>query len=274
MNERAAVVLRLAGVEGWAGERLLFLFGEALILAGDGYRAEGRDVLSAAIARYPDSPLAAPARVLILSELAKERQPIAAKQVSAALANTWDGAQRGQVLLWFAMDGLRRGETSRAVLDLQAAVEQSELGPLQILARYALAVALDLDYRTTEALPLATIGASARYGNRGEQGVLELPLADVLSESEEFYFRALAAYARSVSGAEAGAATGALQESQLMWMTFLLAVDEQHPWRTRAQYHLRRAKEALRELVPSKPAQDDDPDWILRLEKEEQEGGD
>jgi hypothetical protein len=250
LSEQAALMIELAGGEDLDDPQLMFLFGDCLVSADAAYNARGREVLLAAIQRYPTAPSVAKAWALI--GIAAKRAGDTAGEVfanSRALETEWDSGHRAELFLRRGMAHMRMRNLTQAIFDLRAALGENTSREIQALAEWALAVALDRAYDLPSALPHARAAAAERFGPAGTLSALEFSWFDFSPKYDVLYYRALAQLAVARQTSSSQDLIGELQASQLLWLAFTKAAAADDPWLERAHQHLAHLREELAQLL-------------------------
>jgi tetratricopeptide (TPR) repeat protein len=240
LNARAAALIRVAHGAELGDSRLLYLLGDALVKADKSYLAEGRLRLREALARDPDSPLAAEAwfSLAIAEGKLREHEP-EREAYSRALEHEWQPELQATIVTNRAESAMSSGQLQVAMRDYRSAITLSRSAVTQALAVWGLAVATERDGDLPSALELARRAAGFRFGPPNHPVVaLDLPEVYFTPDYEEHYYRALATMGEASSEIRPAQARLLWQTASLLWSLYVdNAQRDGERWLSNAKRH-------------------------------------
>lgn len=257
LNERSAVMIRLANGHRLGDPRLLFLLGDCLVHSAEQHVPEGRRVLLQALAMEPSSPLAAEAwfDVAIASSWMRDHA-LEFEAYTKALERESDQEQRARIYLNRGESSMAQGNLKRAQQDYRIALYETSSAITRALANWGLAVALDRAHDFPAAAHHAIAASHPGFGPSGNQVALDLPGVFFTPKYEIHYYRALAAQARADRTRDAIDRIAGLQTAKLLWLTYLGEAQPDGPWVPRVRQHLQWLDRELKSVVDD-PLPDD-----------------
>jgi tetratricopeptide (TPR) repeat protein len=240
LNARAAALITIADGRQLGDSRLLYLLGDALVKADKAYLPEGRERLRQALARAPESPLAAEAWFSLAVAEGKLGDHDAERAAySRALALEWEPELQATIVTNRAESTMSAGDLAAAIRDYRLGLALSRSATTQALAYWGLAVATERDGDLPSALELARRAASFRFGPPNHMVVaLDLPSVYFTPDYEEHYYRALASMADADRAPKRDEKRLALQTASLLWSLYLDGAQrDSAPWAANARRH-------------------------------------
>lgn len=238
LNQRSALLIEMAAGEKFDDVRLLFLYGECLVHAGDYAQAKGRRVLRRVLEQAPQGPLAARAwqSVATASSLLGD-YPAEWGAYAHALQLEPGPEARAVIYLKRGASNMALGRLDQAIADYETAAYETQVAETRALAQWGLAVALDRQLDFPRARVWAQEAGRGRFGPAGSQLAIDLEEVTFSPEFERHYYRGLllVAQAYELQGQEAYIA--ALQTAKLVWINYLHEAPRSGPWVARAKQH-------------------------------------
>jgi tetratricopeptide (TPR) repeat protein len=240
LNARAAALISVAHGQELGDSRLLYLLGDALVKADKSYLAEGRLRLRQALARDPDSALAAEAWFSLAIAEGKLRQHEPEREAYCrALDHEWQPELQATIVTNRAESAMASGQLQMAIQDYRFAITLSRSAVTQALAVWGLAVATERDGDLPSALDLARRAGSFRFGPPNHPVVaLDLPEVYFTPDYEEHYYRALATMGEAAAEVRPAQARLLWQTASLLWSLYVdSAQRDGERWLPNAQRH-------------------------------------
>ena len=236
-------VATMAELDGGASvdPRLDYLLGGALVDVDAGREAEARGLLERALARAPESPLAATGLFQLSIAAAKLGDHVTERAACVrALELTWDDDVRANLYVNLAETDMFDGDLPRAIREYHSALSASGRPDAVAMAYFGLSVALDRSGDLPSALDAATQALAIRLppGLFLAPSALDLPGVFYTPAYEIHYYKALAAMAVARSAKSDIARRDALADAAEQWASYLVAAEPDHArWIEPARLH-------------------------------------
>jgi len=224
-----------------ADPRLDYLLGGALVDVDAGREAEARRLLERALARAPDSPLAAAGLFQLSIAAAKLGDHVTERAACVrALERTWDDDVRANLYVNLAETDMFDGDLPRAIREYHSALASSGRPDAVAMAYFGLAVALDRSGDLPSALDAAAQALAIRLPPAlfVVPSALDLPGVFYTPGYEIHYYKALAAMAVARGTKDPPARRDALADAAEHWASYLAAAEPDHArWVEQARLH-------------------------------------
>jgi tetratricopeptide (TPR) repeat protein len=251
----ATALLELSGGSELGEPRLEYLLGDLLLdpLLTISRTREAERLLSSALARAPDSPLAAQGWFNLAIARAKLRKPKGEHAAyTRALELQYEPDMRATIFTNRAESSMVSGDLKTAIRDYRRATALAQLPHAQALAQWGLGIALERDGDLPSALVAIDVASSIRLPSPPypTSRVLELPQVFFVPDYDIHYYRALGAMAASRREEEPAAdRKQALTEAVARWTLYIEhAEPDGHRWVANAKAHKARCERDLAEL--------------------------